>query len=235
MTYYKRMKEYKKKYGLPKLYTIYENESNIKYFKNKLELTIINILYKNINVNFTKNKLFYELQKKVNRLQYSTLNEKDIFIIFCFIWNQLIIQNNTFITYDNNTIKLNMKYYSSNTLEFDKLLENNNIIEQLLYKSPFINEDMYEINSYENVHSYIYISYLINHLLYYKEIYIESQVIKEFITTIITENIEYIKINENKLINKINNIIADETNMHEVCELFTFDKLIDKLINKLIT
>jgi len=49
------------------------------------------------------------------------------------------------------------------------------------------------------------------------------------------ENIEYIKINENKLINKINNIIADETNMHEVCELFTFDKLIDKLINKLIT
>jgi cobalamin biosynthesis Co2+ chelatase CbiK len=39
--------------------------------------------------------------------------------------------------------------------------------------------------------------------------------------------------NKNKLINKINNIIADETNMHEICELFTFDKLIDKLINKL--
>jgi hypothetical protein len=53
-----------------------------------------------------------------------------------------------------------MKYYSNNTLEFDKLLENNNIIEQLLYKSPFINEDTYEINSYEDVHSYIYI-YLI--------------------------------------------------------------------------
>ncbi len=44
MTYYKRMKKYKNKCRLPKLYTIYENESNIKYFKNKLELTIIYII-----------------------------------------------------------------------------------------------------------------------------------------------------------------------------------------------
>ena len=28
-----------------------------KYYKNKLELTIINILYKNINIDFTKKEL----------------------------------------------------------------------------------------------------------------------------------------------------------------------------------
>jgi len=46
------MKEYKNKYGLSKIYIIYENESNIKYYKNKLELTIINI-----NIDFTKKEL----------------------------------------------------------------------------------------------------------------------------------------------------------------------------------
>ena len=255
MTYYKRMKKYKNKCGLPKLYTVYENESNIKYYKNTLELTIMNILYKNINVNFTNNKLFYELQKKVTRLPFIILNDKDIFIIFYFIWHQLINQNNTFINYNNNTIKLNMKYYSNNTLEFDKLLENNNIIDQLSYKTLFINEQLYEIESYEDVHTKIYISYFINHLLYYKEIYIESQFIKEFITTMITNNIEYItdepgekvltfssarleetqrvSTNKNKLINKINNIIADETYTNDICELITLDDIIDKLIAKI--
>jgi len=232
MTYYKRMKEYKNKCGLSKLYTIYENESNIKYYKNKLELTIINILYKNINVNFTKNKLFYELQKRVTRLPYIILNEKDIFIIFRFIWHQLIFQNNTFIIYDNNTIKLNMNYYLNNTLEFDKLLENNNIIEQMSYNTTFINEYLYEINSYEDTHSKIYISYFIKHLLYYKEIYIESQFIKEFITTMITENIEYIT-NTHKIINKINNIISDNTCTNEICDFITLDDIIDKLVTKI--
>jgi hypothetical protein len=291
------MKEYKNKCGLSKLYTVYENESNIKYYKNTLELTIMNILYKNINVNFTNNKLFYELQKKVIRLPFIILNDKDIFIIFCFIWHQLINQKNTFINYNNNTIKLNMRYYSNNTLEFDKLLENNNIIDQLSYKTLFINEQLYEIESYEDVHSKIYISYFINHLLHYKEIYIESQFIKEFITMMITNNIEYItdepgekvltfssarlsekskdfldnepyqatldklpctamqcnepgekvktfssarleetqrvSTNKNKLINKINNIIADDTNTHEICELITLDDIIDKLIAKI--
>jgi hypothetical protein len=232
MTYYKRMKEYKNKCGLSKLYTIYENESNIKYYKNKLELTIINILYKNINVDFTKNKLFYELQKRVTRLPYIILNEKDIFIIFCFIWHQLIFQNNTFIIYDNNTIKLNMNYYLNNTLEFDKLLENNNVIEQLSYNTTFINEYLYEIDSYEDTHSKIYISYFIKHLLYYKEIYIKSQFIKEFITIMITENIEYIT-NTHKIINKINNIISNDTCTNEICDFITLDDIIDKLIAKI--
>ena len=232
MTYYIRMKEYKNKCGLSKLYTIYENESNIKYYKNKLELTIINILYKNINVDFTKNKLFYKLQKRVTRLPYIILNEKDIFIIFCFIWHQLIFQNNTFIIYDNNTIKLNMNYYLNNTLEFDKLLENNNVIEQLSYNTTFINEYLYEIDSYEDTHSKIYISYFIKHLLYYKEIYIESQFIKEFITIMITENIEYIT-NTHKIINKINNIISDDTRTNEICEFITLDDIIDKLVTKI--
>jgi hypothetical protein len=232
MTYYKRMKEYKKKCGLSKLYTIYENESNIKYYKNKLELTIINILYKNINIDFTKSKLFYELQKRVTRLPYIILNEKDIFIIFCFIWHQLIFQNNTFIIYDNNTIKLNMNYYLNNTLEFDKLLENNNVIEQLSYNTTFINEYLYEIDSYEDTHSKIYISYFIKHLLYYKEIYIELQIIKEFITIMITENIEYIT-NTHKIINKINNIISDYTYTNEICDFITLDDIIDKLVTKI--
>jgi hypothetical protein len=226
------MKEYKNKCGLSKLYTIYENESNIKYYKNKLELTIINILYKNINVDFTKNKLFYELQKRVTRLPYIILNEKDIFIIFCFIWHQLIFQNNTFIIYDNNTIKLNMNYYLNNTLEFDKLLENNNVIEQLSYNTTFINEYLYEIDSYEDTHSKIYISYFIKHLLYYKEIYIKSQFIKEFITIMITENIEYIT-NTHKIINKINNIISNDTCTNEICDFITLDDIIDKLIAKI--
>ena len=232
MTYYKRMKEYKNKCGLPKLYTIYENESNIKHFKTKLELTIINILYKNINVNFTKNKLFYELQKKVNKLQYIILNEKDIFIIFCFIWHQLINQNNTFIIYHKNTIKLNMKYYSNNSLEFDRLLKNNNIIERISYNMLQFPEDMYEINNYEDVHSKIYISYFIKHLLNYKEIYIESDFIKEFITIMITENIEYIT-DENKLINNINNIISDDTQTNDINKLITLDDIIYKLITKI--
>jgi hypothetical protein len=226
------MKKYKNKCGLPKLYTVYENESNIKYYKNTLELIIINILYKNINVNFTNNKLFYELQKKVTRLPFIILNDKDIFIIFCFIWHQLINQNNTFINYNNNTIKLNIKYYSNNTLECDKLLENNNIIDLLSYKTLFITEPLYEIESYEDVHTKIYISYFINHLLHYKEIYVESLFIKEFITTMITNNIEYIT-DENKLINKINNIIADETYTNDIDKLITLDDIIDKLIAKI--
>jgi hypothetical protein len=190
-----------------------------------------------------------------------------------------------------------MRYYSNNTLEFDKLLENNNIIDQLSYKTLFINEQLYEIESYEDVHTKIYISYFINHLLHYKEIYVGSLFIKEFITTMITNNIEYItdepgekvltfssarlsekskdfldnepyqatldklpctamqcnepgekvktfssarleetqrvSTNKHKLINKINNIIADDTYTHEICEFITINDIIDKLIAKI--
>jgi hypothetical protein len=48
----------------------------------------------------------------------------------------------------------------------------------------------------------------------------------------ITENIEYIT-NTHKIINKINNIISNDTCTNEICDFITLDDIIDKLIAKI--
>lgn len=143
------------------------NEINIKKIKNKLQFAIIDILYKNVDKEFTIKTLYNELNNSI--FNTSLTNNKDIYIIYCFIWTLLLKKNSNFIINKNNThIRININYYK-------------------ITSTKKINDEQYKIESTEQINEPLYsdikisTNYFIKHMIKYKEIYIKSKIIKYFI------------------------------------------------------
>jgi hypothetical protein len=168
---------------------------NIKKIKNELQFAIIDILYKNADKEFTKKTLYNELffNNKLN-INTSFINNKDIYIIYCFIWT-LLLKNSNFIINRNDTyIKIKSNSELASTDKIDNIL--------------VLTEE-------------ISTNYFIKHIIKYKEIYFNSKYIEYFIKTFEFNDNESIDINNLIKILLPKSINEYSIQNHESSDLYT--------------